>query len=64
MPVRVSVVPHVDHVARVLLLELLGFREELEGASLAEESVEEEDVLVRVAINNLHIQVDCRSWQQ
>jgi len=57
------VVPHVDHVARVLLLELLGLRQELEGAAFAEESVQEEDVLVRIACNNLNIQVDCRSWQ-
>ena len=64
MPVTVTMVPHVYHVTGILCLESLCPRQELEGAAFAEESVQEEDVLVRIALDHLHIQVDCRSWHK
>ncbi len=57
-------VPHINHMASVCLLEFLSFREELEGLRFAKESMEEQNVLIRVSFNDFYVQLACRTRKQ
>ena len=55
MPLGIAVVSKIDHVASVILLNFFSLSKELERLSFPEESVEEQNVLVRISIDDFNI---------